>query len=240
VFVDEAHFIPRLSIENGPLAMLAEDSVIILASTPPTKESGIQTILDGEWPPGKKICYCVDLEFNCPACKKIQVTDPSHMCECRLHLRPFQQNLDALMIARAAYGAESEAYRREMLGSACVGMHDFIREEFVQKIRENELVKSSDIKKKPEYVFVSCDPSGASKKEVDGGESDYAIVTAFFDGLRLVVRFFYLFIYILQYGVDLQIFVVVIIVVIAVGDCHSKFLKCCLCSWRIFSRCVEL
>jgi hypothetical protein len=127
--VDEAHFIPPESIRNGPLAMLGQDSVIIFASTPATGASGIQTVLDAEHPPGKKICNSVDLEFNCPDCKKIQYTDPGFLCECRLHLRPFQQSLHALMIARAAYGEESDAYRREMLGSSWLGSHDFIKPE---------------------------------------------------------------------------------------------------------------
>ena len=112
VFVDEAHFIKPSCIKNGPLAMLGQNARIVLASTPATGESGIRNILEGMYD-GEEICTKVDFEFNCPACKKRQRDNPALVCVHRLHLRPHVQNIRAIMIARAAYGEDSDAFKVE-------------------------------------------------------------------------------------------------------------------------------
>lgn len=188
MFVDEAHFIKRRCIENGPIAMLAMDANIIYASTPATGESGIQNVLTGEVN-GEEICTKVDFDFNCPACRRRQRTNPSIMCVHRLHLRPHIQNLQSILIARAAYGEDSDAFKREMLGSNVYGMHAFIDEESIQQLRDMPLHHAPAA---PRYVFVSCDPSGSTKKYLDDHTSAYAMITAYMqDGKLVVILFIY-------------------------------------------------
>jgi len=191
VIVDEAHFLPRRSIENGPLAMLLQQARVVMASTPPTGISGIQSILEGKLPDGSPICTVVDFEFNCPRCKIIQVDHPEYVCVERFYLRPHIHDSESVMIMRAAYGPDSDAYKREALGSAVVGSHDFIPNEHVKMMRESP---SYQPKMPPQYVYISCDPSGSTKHYREDATSDYALVTAFIeDGCIVVIIFYFLF-----------------------------------------------
>jgi len=188
VIVDEAHFLPRRSIENGPLAMLLQQARILMASTPPTGVSGIQTILDGKLPDGSPICTVVDFEFNCPRCKLIQIDHPEYVCTERFFLRPHIQDSESVMIMRAAYGPDSDAYKREALGSAVMGSHDFIPQEDIKILRETPSFQTTLA---PHYVFISCDPSGSTKHYREDATSDYALVTAFIEKGSLVVKKIY-------------------------------------------------
>jgi hypothetical protein len=185
VFVDEAHFIKRRCIETGPLAQVIMEANVIFASTPATGHSGIQGVLDGKVD-GEEICAKVDFEFNCPACKKRQRHNPAVMCLHRLHMRPQIQNMHALMIARAAYGPESEAFRREIFGTAVYGSNTFIDPEHIKRL---ETAPRHKPHKPPRYIYVSCDPSGSTKYYVDDHTSEYAFVTAYMENGKAVVIF---------------------------------------------------
>lgn len=186
VFVDEAHFIKRRCIENGPIAMLGQNARIMLASTPATGESGITNILEGKVD-GEDICTKVDFDFNCPACKRRQLENPGITCVHRFHLRPHIQNINAIMVARAAYGADSDAFKREMMGSSVFGSHAFIDPESIETLRT---APAHEPRRPPKFVFVSCDPSGCTRHYIEDHTSAYALVTAFVDQNQYVVSLF--------------------------------------------------
>lgn len=183
VFVDEAHFIRRRCIENGPLAMLGQDACILLASTPPTGPSGIQSILDGELN-GQEICTKVNFEFTCRACKIRQKEHPEIMCIHRMHLRPHVQNMHAILVARAAYGEASDSFQREHQGVTTADSDLFIDPAHIEELRLAPPILPT---KSPKYVYVSCDPNGSSRHWVDDHTSAYAFVTCYFQGLQTVV-----------------------------------------------------
>lgn len=184
IFVDEAHFIKPDVINNGVNSMLGENAYIVMASTPSTRRSGVQHILDAKLPNGEPICTVVDFEFNCPACKRRQVDNPSVMCVHRLHMRPHTQNMRSVMIARAAFGAASVAFRREMIGTTIVGANQFIAPDLIRELRD---APRHEAAVPPHYVYVSCDPNGSSRHYTSNNQSAYAIVTAYHDGGKTVV-----------------------------------------------------
>lgn len=195
VFVDEAHFGRPDCILNGPLAQMGQNACIVFASTPATGTSGIEGVLKGVDDYGNEICTKVDFEFTCPACKKKQEKNPEVLCVHRMHLRPHIQDSYTLMIAKAAYGENVDAFRREMMGSTVIDAHAFISPRRVEVMRTMEPYATTT---QPRFLFVSTDPSGASKKDKDGTTSAYAIVTAFVEESKIVVKNTCVFIYIIR------------------------------------------
>ena len=174
--------------------MLGENAIMGMASTPPTGPSGIQGILTNPLPDGKLICKTVDFDFNCPACRKRLVTEPGHMCMHRMYLRPPTQNQRSIDIARAAYGQDSDAFRREMMGTAIVHSLNFIPADAIAWLRSPAAVKEVETEGRvpPRFVYISVDPSGSSRARKDGHVSDYAIVSAYMrrGGVFVVILYF--------------------------------------------------
>jgi hypothetical protein len=178
VIVDEAHFIPEESIENGLNAMILQGACAVLASTPPKGKSGIQSLLENKRDDtGEYVCTQVDFDFTCPTCKEVQVKNKTYMCPHRWHWRPPVQSDDSVMISRALFGGNQEAFNREIMGTSVISSNLFIEPEHVMRLRNKSLVTRDT---PPHFVYVSMDPSGATKKYIDGHTSDYAITTAYF------------------------------------------------------------
>jgi hypothetical protein len=179
------------TIEAGVIGMLNEGSCIVLASTPARGKSGIANIRNGIHPiTRKKICREVDFDFNCPACRRVQADNPGYICVHNMHLRPHSQNMNSVYVAQAAYGANSDAFRAEMMGSSIVRDESFLSPASIARLRDPEIsVVSVDylMDIPPHYVYVSIDPSGASRSKKDGETSDYAFVTAFVRNATFVV-----------------------------------------------------
>jgi hypothetical protein len=188
--VDEAHFFPVKSIHNGPLAMLLQNARLIFASTPEVGESPCRHILDGRVN-GEPICEYVNFEFICPRCKEAMQDDDSVMCPHRFFWLPQFQNPDVMFIAREAFGQSSDGFRREIMGTQAVSAQTFIQPNYIQALRERPPYV---FRQAPRVVYVSADPSGASRHYEDGNTSDYAIVTSCcIDGMTVVSSFFSFF-----------------------------------------------
>lgn len=116
VIVDEAHFIPKQSIQNGPLAMLAQNAYIIMACTPPRGPSGIEGILNGILPDGRAVCKVMDYKFTCPDCMPILKINKDYECMHRKNWRPSYQSEGRIATARACFGEDDFAFNPEMNG----------------------------------------------------------------------------------------------------------------------------
>lgn len=191
VFVDEAHFIKPLVIKNGPVAMLGMDANIMMASTPATGPSGISGILNARLD-GKAVCKKIDFEFTCPACKRRQISDPTVVCYERLYLRPHIQNLNAIRIAQAVSQDDPESFAREHMGVSVFENYSFIAPEHIENLRSADFHTPQFA---PKEIFVSVDPNRGSKHFVGNHNSDYAIVTAYYDEGKLVVKKLVFFIF---------------------------------------------
>ncbi len=172
-----------------------------MASTPPVGVSNVQTIIDGvSAKTGKKICKRVYFDYNCAACRKIQIGNQAHVCNHLTFLRPRVMNSDNTHIAVAAYGGASNASHRELYGSALIPRNLFISQTKFEALKNKPRKAYSEFVKSPDYVFVSIDPSGSARKradtEKDGDSSDYATVSMFVsEGVHYVnICFFYFFI----------------------------------------------
>jgi len=177
--------------------MLNEGTCAVLASTPARGKSGITNIRNGLHPiTRKKICTEVDFDFNCPACRRVQADNPSYICVHNMHLRPHSQNMNSVYVAQAAYGANSDAFRAEMMGSSIIRDESFLSKASIERLRNPEISTESIehfLDKPPHYVYVSIDPSGASRSKKDGETSDYAFVTVFMWRSVFVVSSLFLF-----------------------------------------------
>lgn len=183
---------------------MGENARVMMASTPPTGESGIEGVLNNKHPiTGKSICTQINLEFECPACKIRILTDPGWICTERLHLRPPHQSVESLYVAIAAFGDNIDSLRREMFGVTVRDSHEFIEKRYMDILASSKPVRG--ILNSPHYVFVSVDPNGSCRNWIGGHTSDYAIVTAIIHEGRYVVYNFYLFLFIFLYPMCLDI-----------------------------------
>ena len=186
--MDEAHFLHKKVIQNGPLAQLIIGGRVAMASTPPrVYPSPIQDILDGKHPvTGEPICVQVNLELTCAACKKLKHLEnrPDIVCGHMAHLMPGYMDPDVLFTAKAAFGRDAEAFTIEMTGAAMPPQNNFLDEMPMKTLRDAARAEPGA---PPRYIFVSCDPNGASRKAADGKQSAYAIVAFYVDNGRHVV-----------------------------------------------------
>jgi hypothetical protein len=195
VFVDEGHFIKPDVIKVGPIAMLAMNACIMIASTPATGTSGINQILTAKLD-GKPICTKIDFEFTCPSCKIRQIEDPSVVCMDRLYMKSQVQDNESMRIAKAASYADPISYAREHLGVSVFDNYAFIDPSKIQEIRDAPYYVPDVL---PTDLYVSIDPNRGSKTFTDGKSSNYAFITAYMQKGTYVVKVFFGFIYIYIY-----------------------------------------
>ena len=204
VFVDEAHFIDEEVIQNGPLAQLAMNAYIVLASTPPRGKSGIQNIIDGRLPNGKRVCLTLDYEFECPTCKEIRKELEEYMCPHRMHWRPPQQTMERIMIAKACFGKSSQAFGAEYMATEMKGGNIFVPEEYIEMLADSEPIHNCS---PPQYVYVSYDPAGGKLKPKDMVGSEYAVIIGFTQKEQFIVKnMCYVFIYYVSVSANLILF----------------------------------
>lgn len=170
-----------------------------MASTPPVGISNVQTIIDGvSAETGKRICKQVFFDYNCPACRKIQVVNQAHVCNHLTFLRPRHMDSANTHIGVAAYGGASNASHRELYGSALLPRNVFISQTKFDMLKEKPRKDFSEFSKPPDYLYFSIDPSGSSRKRADtereGNSSDYAIVSMFMYEGAYHVKIYVLFI----------------------------------------------
>lgn len=141
----------------------------------------------------KEVCRTVNFEFTCDECKEEQKTNPTKFCEHLMYMRPHIYNMHAIRVANAIFGEDSDAFRREMMGTQAMGMRPLNDPVKVDLIVNG---KKFTPENQPHYIFVACDPNGASRPSEIDNTSDYAILSVFLDESRFVVsKFFYFFLF---------------------------------------------
>lgn len=139
---------------------------------------------------GVLICRTIDFDFTCPECKEAQKDDPTIVCDDRNHLRPHIYNKRSIRIAKELFD-DPQAYAREMMGSQITGLlplNDPVKVDLIMKSAPFALNYDDH---KPQFVFVSLDPNGASIQKEKDTTSDYAFVTTFMEGGKFWVSFFF-------------------------------------------------
>lgn len=194
MIIDEGHFIKRETI-NTLLGFIPESCRYLIVSTPPVKESNIMDIIHGKDPAtGQAMSKYVYLNYNCPACTKIQEKHPGHRCMENEQLRPRFLDARAIVKGRGAYGTSTDAANRELYGSALTVRHVFINPKHIERLRKAERRPFSSFVTSPDYLYISIDPSGSVRKrhvtDSHKRNSDYAIVTVFMaQGVYYVIFF---------------------------------------------------
>lgn len=203
--MDEGHFAKQETVDTL-LGFIPENARYLIVSTPPTKESHIMNIINGvDDKTGKPVSKYIYLNYTCRACAKIQTFIPGHECEHNAHYKPRHLESRALVRGRAAYGNNTDAANRELYGMAISRRNVFIDPLYIERLRKEPRKPYSAFMDPPEYLYVSIDPSGSSRRrnDVDSKKkgSDYAIVSAFLDHgvyyVNLCVCFCLFFFYLL-------------------------------------------
>ena len=178
MFVDEAHFIKLAALQNGPFAFLGQNAVLICASTPPKGISAMDDVIAAQLD-GNPVCKTVDFDFNCPACKEEQITNPDKFCEHNMHFRSHIFNPHALAVARACFGDHVDAFNREMMGSGLGTGGTFMNTENMQLMRDVRHVDT----KPPRFLWFSIDPSGSSSATSTSAANNsyYAMVAGYYE-----------------------------------------------------------
>jgi hypothetical protein len=187
VFVDEGHFIKSEVIQNGPLAMLGQNASIVITSTPALGKSGIEGILTGELD-GKPICTQIDLSYICAVCALRKIDDPTVECDHKKYLFPAMTSNTSMKIAAAATANDPAYYDREHAGVTIYNNYNYIDKRVIDSLRAAPRYYNKDIIK---HLYVSIDPNRGSKHHVGDRNSDYAIITCYFENKKAVVNIYY-------------------------------------------------
>lgn len=188
-FIDEAEFIKSETWRTGPLSFLAQNAVLIAVSTPGYTDNTILRISRLTDDIGKLICCTVDYSFICPDCIEAMREDPRVKCFCRGYMMLPHQDQSSMKTAEIAMGNEDrDAYMREIKGVSVNGECKLLDTEKVKLMFSDKrrfVYSQSDTT--PEYVYVSCDPNGASKPTSNTDRnSNFAIVSFFFYNGKIV------------------------------------------------------
>jgi len=177
------------------LAFLAQNAVLITCSTPGYTENTILSISRKKDKYGKLICCTVDYSFECQDCREAQKTDPRIVCECFKYRVPKHIMSHSVEIAELAMGDENrDAFLREIKGVTISNECKLLTNEKVDYIFERPRFVYSRDKKPPEFVFICCDPNGASNPtSMIDKNSKFAIVTLFTYESEIVVRYIDIF-----------------------------------------------
>ncbi len=170
----------------------------------------------------------MDYSFECQDCREAQKIDRRIVCECFKYKVPKHIMSHSVEIAELAMGDENrDAFLREIKGVTISNECKLLTNEKVDYIFEKPRFVYSRDKKPPEYVFICCDPNGASSpsSKIDKN-SKFAIVTIFSYGSEIVVSvFLFLFLF---------LFFVVIVVVIVVVFVFFFFSSFSVDLWDVF------
>lgn len=196
--LDEAHHAPKKTVKSI-LGFSNENARFLLLSTPPIGVSHVTDIIEGRLPDGTPICEMTRLDYNCDACRIIQVDMPTHRCLHKEYLRLRKTPGSSIAAGYAAYGKDTDGAMREIDGSSRICRNLFIEPDRLKHLKEaNRHLLESFIE--PEYLFISMDPAGAARQRTDieakRSHSDYAVVTGFMTRGTMQVIFFLFFLFI--------------------------------------------
>lgn len=157
----------------------------------------MQSVFDGKLD-GVPICKLLHFDFTCADCRAEQLKGNFDiMCEHMFDLRPERQNIKNIRRAKVAFPV-TKAFEKEIQGSAAIPLQNLINEE---KLKETFEAPHVETKRVINYVYITLDPNGWTKKKEEDVTSDYAFVATYYDGPNIVVIFYnyksvFLFIYV--------------------------------------------